>query len=292
MARPWNKDFPKAVQVETASYCNARCTFCPYPETSKLFKGGVMNDGLFGRIVEEIAEFQPVLVAPYMSNEPLIDKKIVGRIKALRNAVPDAYIDISTNASMLTPGLGDQLLSDDLKIDEFKINFASSDAQEYASVMGLNYERSLANVRTFHDQALRSGFERRYRIIVVGAEDAEREQRFWEKEGIPVKIYSKVSRGGAIATKHQPLERVVGCKYNREKEWIHVLHDGKVTLCCMDWYQEHVLGDLTKDSIHDVWNSETYRSVRARIADSADKEFICNKCEWGKPYQANDSTGG
>jgi radical SAM protein with 4Fe4S-binding SPASM domain len=281
MELPWDKPFPRAVQIETASRCNAHCDFCPYQETSQLFPAGTMDDGLFYKILDELATFRPQMVAPYLNNEPLLDKKITQRIRAIRNALPDTFIDFSTNASALTPRIADELTSPELGIDEIKLNMPSADPSEYERIMGLRYERTVENTRSFIARAKEKKFPGRYRIIIVGSATPQ-DERFWQQEGIEVKVYRKLSRGGAIDTGTPAKDHVNGCKYDREKEWMHVLHTGEVVLCCMDWYKEHVLGNLKESTVSHVWNSERYSAIRKRVADSTDKSFICNKCEWGK----------
>ncbi|HLD04095.1 MAG TPA: radical SAM protein [Candidatus Nanoarchaeia archaeon] len=281
----WDKNFPKAIQIETTSRCNARCNFCPYPETSRLFESGTMNDDLFDKVVSELSEFQPLVVAPYLNNEPLLDRKLAERIKQIRRLLPRTHIDLSTNGAALTEKVGLQLLDPELGIDEIKINFPSTDPIEYGRIMGLDYGRTLANVLRFTGQAKEMGFTGRLRVIIVTSSAPEEDLDFWKQEEIEAKVYQKISRGGIIQTEHAPKSRVVGCKYDREKEWLHVLHTGEVILCCMDWYRQHILGDLRKDCIADIWQNERYRNIRAQIRDSADKEFICNKCEWSKPYE-------
>lgn len=284
MSQQWDKVFPKAVQIETTSLCNARCTFCPYEWVSRMFPRGVMGDELFFKIIRELAEFQPLLIAPYLNNEPLLDKKIIERIRQIRTAMPQTFIDISTNGSALTQSIAEKLLDPVLVIDEIKINFPTTDPEAYNRITGLNYERTLANIRDFVRLARQKQYSGKYRIIIVESVNPKEDKAFWEKEGIEVKVYAKINRGGIIQTGHATSDQISGCKYNREKSWLHILNTGEVILCCMDWFRQHRLGDLNMNSIKEVWKSELYQAIRRRISDSKDKGFICNKCEWGKPY--------
>ena len=288
IARPWNKEFPRAVQIETVSLCNAKCTFCPYPTTSKIFPAAAMTDVLFDNILSEVATQQPLLIAPYLNNEPLLDQKIFRRMQALRMAVPQGFIDLSTNASRLNEKNAEQLLSPDINVNEIKLNFPSINKVEYEQLMGLNYEESLKNVREFIKLAERVRFKGRYRIIIVSSYTPNQDIDFWNAEGIEAKVYNKLSRGGAVTTAHEPKEKISGCKYNRETEWMHVLHNGLVVLCCMDWYRSAVLGDANKDSLKTIWQNPLYADVRRRVQTSSDKSFICNKCEWSQPVTVTD----
>ncbi|MEK6874968.1 MAG: SPASM domain-containing protein [Nanoarchaeota archaeon] len=208
----------------------------------------------------------------------------------------DVHFYVIGWAMLLYYGLKDATKDIDIIVDhenEFeqvqtvlkKLKFTTSDPEEYERIMGLSYTRSLRNVQAFIDSAQQVGFEGRYRIICVGRDVPLSEQAFWLDQGISAKKYTKISRGGLIETPHVSKPRINGCKYNRERDWLHILHTGEVVLCCMDWYRQHVLGDLSKESIQAVWNSERYRAIRERTRESSDPNFICNKCEWSVPYE-------
>lgn len=281
MGQHWTKQFPKAVQIETDSRCNSYCKFCPYSITSKKFKNARMSDDLFSSLIEELKLFQPVVLAPYMNNEPFIDKKIIDRIKKVREALPNTFIDIATNGSLLSPEISKELVNKKLDVNEIKINFPSSDKKKYETITRLSYDKTLDNVKQFISIAKQAGFQGRYRIILVGAENPEKDVIFWSEQGIETKVYQKVSRGGLIETSTGTKAEIYGCKYNREKEWMHILSNGEVVLCCMDWNREHILGNANESSLQNIWTGQDYQSIRKKIQNSKDTSFICNNCEWG-----------
>ena len=61
---------------------------------------------------------------------------------------------------------------------------------------------------------------------------------------------------------------------------IHIVEDGKVILCCMDWRREVVLGDLNDETIHNVWQGGR-KQAWAMISGKKGmpEEFLCRKCE-------------
>jgi MoaA/NifB/PqqE/SkfB family radical SAM enzyme len=276
----WDSPFPRAIQLETTSICNSYCEFCPYDETSKLFPKTYMNTVLFDNIVNQLVQFQPQMIALYMNNEPLFDKRIFSRIKILRDKIPDVYLDFSTNGSILDPNIRAPALASS-SIDEVKINFPSTDKEEYERLTKMNYDVVLNNIINFHNIAQDKGFLGRYRIIIVGSEHPDRDTEFWNNLEISSKVYSKISRGSIIPSNFEPKDLINDCRFNRQNEWMHILSSGEVVLCCMDWYHNQILGNLNNQSISQVWTGEKYQQVRNKIKNSTDKNFICNKCEWG-----------
>jgi MoaA/NifB/PqqE/SkfB family radical SAM enzyme len=55
---------------------------------------------------------------------------------------------------------------------------------------------------------------------------------------------------------------------------------GIVHLCCADWKCRHILGDLKRESIKDIWNGERLREYQIRhLSMRKDEIDICVKCE-------------
>lgn len=174
-----------------------------------------------------------------------------------------------------------RMLDPELKIDEIKINFPAISKEEYEKITGLDYDITLNNVKYLVSEAKRRNFSGRYRIIIVSEEETQNEIDFWRSLGIESKLYPKLNRGGSIKTKAEVKQAINGCKYDREKEWMHISSNGEIILCCMDWNRKHILGDITKESIEKIWNSHKYKELRKKIEHSEEISFICNICEWG-----------
>jgi len=56
--------------------------------------------------------------------------------------------------------------------------------------------------------------------------------------------------------------------------------DGKVSLCCCDPLGKVTLGDLTKNLIIDVWNSNSYWDIRKSILNGRKNLSLCNRCDY------------
>jgi len=285
MGESWNKFFPRAIQIETISECNSSCIYCPYTQTKKKFGHSKLDSKIFEKVLKEIKKYSPQVIAPYLNNEPLMDKDIFSKIRKIRNVLPNTFIDFATNGSLLSLDKSQILLSDELGVNEIKINIPSTIPKEYEMMTGLNYDKTLRNIKDFIDTAKDKNFKGRFRIIIVSSETPEVDLKFWQNLGIESKVYKKISRGGIIETEYSTKEKITGCKYNREFEWIHILSTGEIALCCMDWNREHILGDLKNQSIKEIWEGTRYNQIRQQIKFSEDKDFICNKCEWGINYE-------
>ncbi|MCX6791672.1 MAG: radical SAM/SPASM domain-containing protein [Candidatus Gottesmanbacteria bacterium] len=63
-----------------------------------------------------------------------------------------------------------------------------------------------------------------------------------------------------------------------------VLYDGRVAACCVDFNGSLIMGDLTKQTMKEIWNGPTYQSFRTDMrAINLKKYPICVHCEeWYK----------
>ena len=74
-------DFPRTIQIQTFTGCNADCIFCPYGETYTTQPKGKMPIELFRRIVDEAAEHGVRRISPYLMNEPLMDRDLFDKVR-------------------------------------------------------------------------------------------------------------------------------------------------------------------------------------------------------------------
>ena len=70
------------------------------------------------------------------------------------------------------------------------------------------------------------------------------------------------------------------CLKNVLKHNFSINYEGKVFLCCQDYYQENIIGDITKDSVEYILNSEEANHLRDQMYGKkmGDNDLICRKC--------------
>ncbi len=289
--------FPTHIQIQTTTTCGAACSICPHPRHSPNWPNRAMRDALFDAIVEQLRGREIEYLCPYLMADPLADPKIFDRTARLRDALPDAHIELSTTGLYLSARIADRLL--DAPLSELRISSHGISAAEYARTMpGVNFERAMANIEQFIEAWQR---RRPFPLSIVslwGLWSPQREQeigRFWQQRGVELNKWRVVSRARHIDltvfgeaspdptrqrhAKHAP---PYACRFDRDTRWLHILSDGRVALCCMDYGQEQIVGDVSRQSIADVWHGEQLQRVRMRISGEtpAEATFLCNRCEW------------
>jgi len=152
--------FPKVVQIQTRTGCNADCVFCPYGETADIVPKGRMDDALFARVVEECGRHGVSRISPYLMNEPFVDVELLDRVAVIKERAPGARVCITTNGEPMTPKVADRMLAQDA-VHRLYVSVQGVEAEAYEkSMRGPRLARVLDNVMYLHDAKQRRGASR------------------------------------------------------------------------------------------------------------------------------------
>lgn len=61
-------------------------------------------------------------------------------------------------------------------------------------------------------------------------------------------------------------------------KYITILTNGDVVPCCIDYEGKKVMGNITSQSLSDIWNSEKYFNFRKDALSLNKKNELCKKC--------------
>ncbi len=268
-------EIPRLVAIETTSRCNARCAFCP---NSALSRGKQdMSDDLFEKIVDDCRRFPLAAVEPFLNGEPFVDPKILARLELLRRRLPKARLRVYSNGAALTPRRADELVG--LGIDHLFISLNTVVPEKYHAVMGLKFERTLANLHYLADPRRRSKIARRITVRMTRTADTPLHEqkaflRLCGRLGVTPFIVALFNYKGyvdsTLPVPAYPCEHITR---------LDILASGVVTLCCMDQEGEFAWGDVRRESVLDAHNSPVARRYRALLRTGRRAEIApCNVC--------------
>ncbi len=281
--------FPNSIMVQTTSRCNAACVFCPYPAVSKETSHGEMSFTLFAKLMRECSRYSELKSANlFLMNEPLMDSQIVARINFAKDQNPEAAVNIWSNGCNLTEELSGHLIRS--RLDAIGVSIHAQWPETYRQLTGRgDFERVLRRVTRFVEMRNRMRPELRVDIRLVGVrqflspEEVDEAVAYWEPYGISgvESLLGHVNRAGNLPGTYQVLHRkICGCADRMPYHMAAVLYTGDVVLCCMDWRQEQVLGNIKEQSLAAIWRGERRREVMDQVqgADSP-SDFLCKRCE-------------
>ncbi len=245
------------VELESINRCNSGCTFCPVNKKADTREFHQMSEELFHKIIDELAELNySYRLGLYSNNEPFLDEHIIERAKYAREKLPNAFLEIYTNGTQLTL---DKFLEIMPYLDSLKID---------------NYHQQLKlhkPVQEIYDYCMEH-------------------EVYMEKLRIyPRKMDEVLSTRGGSAPNAQIKKTLdAGCILPFKQMVIRP--DGKVSLCCSDALGQMTLGDLTNESLMEVWNGTAYRGIRKRLKDAGRAGIrLCKECDMTIYYKSAEN---
>jgi radical SAM protein with 4Fe4S-binding SPASM domain len=281
-------EFPDRFHIQTQSYCNADCIFCPYTETANTLSMGKMPWELYQKIIDEAAQHDVQRCALLLMNEPLLDLELPKKIRYAKEKFrPRTEVMITSNGSVLSDRKIGELV--DSGLDRIKISIQGLDPQVYEHTMGgLKYDKTVAGVKKLITAVKRSK-NRTPRVVLsivaTGSNEMEvrRFKMYWRLHGVKATSVVFENKGGNVKLKGGVLAPKGLTPFKacfRPFRTFYILYNGDVIPCCADWGRKIVLGNVEKQSIREIWHGEPANRLRDAIRtwDMEKLPPICRAC--------------
>lgn len=280
-------EFPRTVQIQTRTGCNADCVWCPYGETAPGQPKGIMEPALFERIIEECARHRVRRLSPYLMNEPFLDRDLPRKIRFMHERCPGARVVVTTNGSLLRPDVVEEVLDLGPALHALYISFHGIDRRGYERTMrgAVKFEETLANVNHLIDEMRRRDARRPdlwITMVDTNLIDAREAVRYWRGRGVRAKYTTLENRGGNIAGAGEmargEMDYYTTC--TRLMKQAYILFNGDMVICCTDYSRQMVLGNVARSSVREVWNGPAaVAHRRAYLARRFDELPLCRACK-------------
>jgi MoaA/NifB/PqqE/SkfB family radical SAM enzyme len=279
------RKFPLDILLETVAGCNAKCVFCPNGNGSSKIPPGRMDWELFRKIIDESTDHSIRRISPYLMNEPLLDRDLGKKIRYIAERRRHEFaIKINTNASLLDEEMARSLIGSGLDRLHFSCHGISRESYE-ESMQGLSLEKTLANIDRFLNILNKNSSKRpKVAVTMVRTKLIEHElpriKTYWEARGVSVHIRPLENRANhEIGRKgFAPLDWTKFSWCKRLFTQANILTNGDMILCCVDYGYTTVLGNVGRQSIKEIWNSEKTRDIRRRFLSGKTEGLLCHSC--------------
>ncbi|MEQ8284641.1 MAG: radical SAM/SPASM domain-containing protein [Thalassospira sp.] len=279
---------PKNMMVELSNACNHACIFCTSPNMTR--KISRINSGLLDDIMRQGREIGVDEIGFYTTGEPFVHKDLEKFI-ARASELGYRYIYISTNGALATPDRAKKAIDAGLNSIKFSINAGTKEA--YKLVHGYDdWDKVMSNLKFI--SSYRKEIDRPLNLFVtyiVTKQSAPQMEVFKEEVSHLVDeiLFHPVhNQSGQMndtkdklsveqAQKSFKTDNICMMPFNR----LHVTCEGFLTLCCVDYQNYLVVGDLQKQSLLDAWGSPVFQDMRQRHLDQNLKGTLCGNCWLG-----------
>lgn len=280
--------FPKVVLLDTISFCNLRCSMCVHKDMKR--KQGVMDKRLFRKIIDEIASVDKnTRVWMVFFGEALILKKTSPSIfDHIKYAKDKGLTDVvlNSNANLLDEYAARGLI--DSGLDALYVGLDAFKSNTYDKIrVGGDHKKVVDNIVRLIRIKKELKAEKPDIFVQFVEMDVNKDEkddfiRFWNGNGVKVKIRPKVSWAGLIDAPNL----VLGNKDRWPCHWLmqtmSIIDTGKAVTCAVDLDAKFVAGDVNKDSIRDIWNGKLKSLRKCHIAKKWDDlPAHCRDCrDW------------
>ncbi len=271
-------EWPLLVDIELSSVCNLTCPMC-YTTTER-FKQSVdmkrMDFGLYKKIIDEIGSHVPA-VRLSLRGEPTLNTRFVDCIKyAKTNGVKE--VSSLTHGGKLSGKYMQRVI--DAGIDWITI---SVDGLEdvYDSVRKpLTFNDTLERIKAIKRYKDKHGLKRPV-IKIQGIWPAiEKDpQRYYDTFAPYVDLIAFNPLIDYLENDDE-IEYVENFSCPQQYQRLVIGADGLVMKCSNDEHGQELIGDVRKQSVHDIWHGEAMTRVREMHKQSRGfmQSSVCRKC--------------
>lgn len=257
---------PFSLNIGLTNRCNCKCTFCPISETKIPRVDMPLETAL--RIISEVKVDHHVSLALF--GESTLYKDLGEVIKAVKRKGVESIL--YTNGIRVSGEVMADIIN--CGLDKIVFSLDATSREEYLKTKGVDaYDKVCSNIRTLMK------IKRKNPFVIVQYAGLDYEQ---DAPGIPADMVKRgrfISWGGEVAWQGK-----IGRKIRESKpcthifKFLNVASNGDVVMCCIDYNHSIVLGNIYKENIMNIWNSERFNELRKQQIEGEFSD-LCLNCE-------------
>jgi len=281
------KECLKLIEIETFSYCNRKCWFCPNSFVDRLSENKVMPETVYLDLISQLKEINFSGELTYSRyNEPLSQRDLfITRIKQARKMLPNAILRTNSNGDYVTRDYIEELCD---------VGFNQLWIQQY-----------LGNNERYNHEKMKKRIEKKIKkldlpsTVLTDIPGCKLEYDLSHR-GMTIHIRSRnfdldgSSRGDTVQ---------IASNYTRTQKCTQVTNNmyidfnGSVMVCCalrsdVPGQESGIMGHISEGKLWDIYMNEKYKPWRDHHAEDGPKKGFCKTCRDSiEPVYMNQDKG-
>lgn len=262
--------YPLHLDIGITNVCNLACTFCARTirvEEGRFRKTKHMDLKLFKKIIDDASELGTYSINLNLLNEPLTHPKL---LEMIRYAKEKGIIDVHfhSHGGLLTEEKALELL--DSGLDKLLISIDSPYKEKYNKLRVFSdFDDVIKNLKRFkklRDEKRKIGPLIRVNFIQfpnVTEDELKDAQKLFLQFADCIGFQEYVDPHwniGKDKTYSEEYKSEFICQQPFTR--LSIIEDGRVSPCCNDHDQQLVIGDLSKQSLKEIWESHKLTTIR------------------------------
>ena len=215
-----------------------------------------MPEYLFLRILSELQKIDfDGRLSFYLNGEPLLDNRLSTWVNMGKRSCPKAFTFIISNGDLLTYERVIELI--DAGLDAIKVNTYDDETFMKVNEVIRKLPPPLKKHILHFDYSKKTDWSSGAGILPIGAKKRDEAQK-------------------TTAVCPRPFMQM------------YITCTGLVAQCCTDTLNRHIMGDITRESLLEIWNGKPFAEVRNALLGKGDLNEMCRVCDLERTYQTVD----
>lgn len=279
-----NPPFPRFLQFETGTACNAKCLMCPH---SKMKRKGTAKWSLISKVIREgISHVQST--CPFLMQEPMLEPRLADILANIRQNNPACVTEVYSNMSVLPEDTMKRIVDYDL-LDELHISFYGPTEELYQKWQPpLDRQTTIDNIKRIGLYRARHRRARPLLILhvlsvpeIIDALDGYKDVTPYVDRMANVQFDTFHGDIPDLAGDQTPYLGKPKPRTPCQRLWsvINVHFDGSVVPCCIDYNDENVMGNVNEKTLQEIWVDLPFQKFRRLHMERRwDEIDMCREC--------------
>ncbi len=282
LRRKMSLTFPSDLYIEPTNNCNLNCIMCPRKLSSR--KIGYMDFELFKKIIDESVQYgKRRVITLHKDGESLLHPRLAQMIAYAKQRKAAHILRLSTNALLLNEAKCRELIRSGL--DTVTVSLDGTNEATYEKIRGGDYGKVVNNIARFIKIRNELGRTRPWVTLqmIKMAGTLEQIQQFkeqWKSVVDEIAIKELLNWGGAIPAEESMLPNL-DLREPCGDLWTYltVNWDGNVSICCLDFDCQCIVGDVNSQSLKEIWGGKAISRYRLAHLDRLWQQVpLCQDC--------------